>query len=754
MPSHPWLFVRRRCVVFLAVLALALASGVPLWSQIEEEDLPELERPGVDTAVLDLFARARELMQGGDALRARQYLSQVISVIETTLNDQSAKAALDVLVESLGLRARASFDLGDVAQTQADLARLLELHPDFALPPESPADLAQALDARRRSLLGRLRIDAEPADALIYLTRGSEATPSAMLPGSFVPARRLRGGVETPVLAGRFYLVAERPGYAAMRFDIEIATGESKNLPLQLQRESATIQIRTQPIGAVVLVDGIERGRTGAAENTTLSDADPTDTLWVDDLGPGSHDIEIRKDGFRTHRARITVDSLRDMRFQPVVLEAQSATVVFRSLPADAKVTINSRAVRPARGSDGQVSLTVVPGDYRLSIIDDQAGVFESNLVLVDRDRVELNVALRPALVFLGVLGNDQVAASKLRSQLAEALARGGRYTLLDRSSEGAKVLPAAGIEVGALRDLATPGKDRAVVDWARLQQAADRAVPAGAIYALAALDDDLMANDGLLWFWPPAPGPSRPDLRRVAIEDSASYDATCGNLLASLFVKRISLGALLTDSSAAAAPVVMTVDPGGPAARAAIRPGDQVTQLAGTPTFTASDFEALLQKLGSQPVEVEVVAAVGSGARTIQVTPRETLAMIDPSGRDLVYAGAASQILRALEREGGVTPRWQLQLGLALLLMRGEHWQQAVDTLRRIEAPNQSGIGQATVDYYLGMALLRAGPRYFDRAREAFAKAAQNAGGRLLSDDGPLVAPRARARMASLGTD
>ena len=62
------------------------------------------------------------------------------------------------------------------------------------------------------------------------------------------------------------------------------------------------------------------------------------------------------------------------------------------------------------------------------------------------------------------------------------------------------------------------------------------------------------------------------------------------------------------------------------------------------------------------------------------------------------------------------------------------------------------SGLGQATVLYWLGIALAKVGPDHMDDARNAFAQAAQTAGGRLLHNDGPWLEPRARARLTALG--
>jgi len=79
--------------------------------------------------------------------------------------------------------------------------------------------------------------------------------------------------------------------------------------------------------------------------------------------------------------------------------------------------------------------------------------------------------------------------------------------------------------------------------------------------------------------------------------------------------------------------------------------------------------------------------------------------------------------------------------------------WEDTVRTLRAIEdAPTGAGVGQATVEYWLGIALTALGPNYRDTAIQAFRRAAADPDARLFHNDGPWVAPRATARLTELG--
>jgi hypothetical protein len=82
---------------------------------------------------------------------------------------------------------------------------------------------------------------------------------------------------------------------------------------------------------------------------------------------------------------------------------------------------------------------------------------------------------------------------------------------------------------------------------------------------------------------------------------------------------------------------------------------------------------------------------------------------------------------------------------------MRSGEWRRAAEALRGIEAPAGGGVGQATVDYLLGVALLEVDPAaYRDTARELIGRAAEG-GARLEHNDGPPLAARARARLGTL---
>ena len=215
-------------------------------------------------------------------------------------------------------------------------------------------------------------------------------------------------------------------------------------------------------------------------------------------------------------------------------------------------------------------------------------------------------------------------------------------------------------------------------------------------------------------------------------------------------------LGALTIDSALADGPVVARVRPGGPAAAAGVEVGHQIIALGGVPVFSSAQLQAEVIKLeAGEPVKLEV--KVGSQTRNLDLVLGRSYSVVNFADPDVVYPALSAALAAELQRASD-WPRWVLQLNQAGILIRSGDHEQAVRQLRRVDTTGmpsleQPGLGRATLEYWLGLALTQAGPGYVGHAREAFAKAATAEEGRLLSDDGPLVAPRARARLERLGT-
>ena len=641
---------------------------------------------------------------------------------------------------TLGHRAQVQSLFGESEAALGGLERMLSVDPGADLDrDQAPQDLQKAFDSLRRKRIAHVVLIPEPPDPLIRV-QGR-------------PVTQFEDPV--PVLSGTVWIETERPGYAPWREEIEIRPGKTRSVEMTLERRSPVIRLYTRPSGSTVSIDGQERGVTeGIAPPDFLPQTSTvryrseefSDELVIDELGTGLQILEVRKEGFRPYRVELVLDELLDYPMPPIVLEEERGVLALNDLPPDAELLINGKPMAVDQPGARSSRISLPPGEYDVQVASGSQRMFSTRLRLADRQTVEINVRLRPGLAFLGVIGGSASDAASLEESLQNALSRTEKWALLDRTAKGPRAL----LEAGASADLLTAGAFDEI-DWNRVQSAVDREAP-GLLYLVAVLSDDLVdRRKSQVLLFPSAPLPiPEPDRLVIDRSDARSLEALVNTLSPALPLTKPWFGARLIESRLAPHPVVAAVSPGSPAEAADLRVGDQVVALAGTPTFTPRDVE---QRLAVAEVGEILDLGVQSlaGPRTLELRVRNSPAVDRP--RDLEIPTAVSLVELALLRES-TDPgrRWLVLLQQAGLLMQAGDFEAAVRSLQSIDAPQAShGFGQSSVDYWLGLALSRAGGEYLQGARSAFERAADLPSSRFLGHDGPALAPRARARLAAL---
>ncbi len=791
---------RRRFEMLGPILTLVVALSGPLAAQrpgvqeIGRSDL-EIERssrlPPQATAAL---AEAGDLYAEGDSEGAIPILQSVVDTLEPLAvaagNARDLAANDPRLFETLRTAwlylAAARWTLGDRDAADASLDRIVRLDPRFELDAETAGrQLTDRLERRKEELLGRVSFFVLPRDARILV--GDAEFGNAAPPET--PPREERGepgdggdadaaadpetgmdaepGPEpfeppepSPMLVGDYLAFISRPGFLPATAAFTVIGGRDLEVEVELERDSAVVLLRTAPTGAAVLVDGIERGRTaGQAEpwfrpDGPASDHPPEDfseELRVEDLAPGRYRITIEKDGFRSFVTRLQLPDLRDYELPPIVLEREEAVIGLAGLPESAAVLGNGRILRPDRSkSPPQVRLP--PGAYDISVTHGALGYFETSVIAEDRRRLDIEIELRPALVYLGVLGDDPAGARALDAAL-ESFRGASAYSVLGRATEGVAALAGLGVDAEVLRERAAARRE---LDWPAVQEHIQAGLPA-ALYFVAVLNDDLVADAVDLWWWPAAPGPARPDVRTVRIDDGRldgkALVSLAGGLDPDLGLQAPRFGAVLIDSLSADAPIVATVEPRGPAQEAGLRPGMGVLAINGTAAYSTLQLTSVLEDLRPGDV-VELEIQDRDTVRVLTVEPEWGWTQLDVRSPDLLPSAAAARLLQELERTGDI-PRWLLEFDLANLLLAGGDARAAIRSLRTIDAPGRAGLGRETVQYTVGLALQMLGDEgqdaYRARARAVFDALATAERGRLGSDAGPKVGPRARLQAEAL---
>ena len=653
-----------------------------------------------------------------------------------------------LFVRSLLYRAILGYDFGEDDLVQTSLGRILVINPDFDLDsevaasaiPELPGPLEASFAKLQGQRLATVEVQAEPSDATLK-----------------VAGRTVTSGQPHRVLAGTVWIEVQRPGYSPYQNVVELRAGKTWQKEIVLERQSPVLRLRTRPSQAEVFLDGQPLGNTtgqASGEQINVGRYRPeefSNELVVDGIATGVRRLEVRKEGFRPYRAELEVYELLDYAIPPIVLEGERGLLVFRDFPAGGKLVVNG-APRPLDNpSSSRPQVSLPPGDYQVTIESDRASMFSTRLQLADRQTVEVAVRLRPGLAFLGVVGEDANRRRDLDQALRQALARSGKWALLDRSAEAPPLLQSLGITVDALRaeaDATAPGQH---VDWAKLQWSADQRTP-GLLYAMAVVNDTLLARQATVFIWPAAPGPpvaNRWLLPSGAIEPMQRLETALNRPLE---LRRPWLGAILSDSPLSPHPLVFSVTSGGPAEAAGLRPGDLLIAISQVPVFSHRDVE---QRLAA--AEIGEVLDLGvqrqDGPHALRLTLRASPQVVDLKQEGLLPAVVFADLQVAKE---GASPEiaWLIRLDQGRLLLASRQYEEAVRHLRDVNAPQTShGFGQAAVDYWLGLALSNLDGSYRDAARQAFERATSLPEARLDHHDGPFVAPRAAARLLALGS-
>ena len=453
-------------------------------------------------------------------------------------------------------------------------------------------------------------------------------------------------------------------------------------------------------------------------------------------LPAGDYVAEITRPGYMPALVGFTVAAGGDVEVA-VAMERTGAVLLLEGLPEDARIYANGRELRPER-TKIKPEVDVPPGRLDLVVTRGRQDHFETSVVVDDRSWLEVAVEMKPALVFLGTFGQDAAGLRGVASAI-DFLRDDGAHVVLDRSEQGRAVFAERGIDASVLRDWTVAKSELA---WDEIQARFQEETPA-ALYFAAVLSDDLAADSVDLWWWSAAPGPARPDrlsfeLRSGRFEGSALRRlARSLNPAFDVGMQTPDLGVGLIESLKSDALIVATVEPGGPAAAAGLRPGMEVEAIDGEPA-SAEQLANSLNRL--RPGGTVEFAVGGDGEEAAMVIHAEwRWAQLDVLASDLSQAAAAARLLRELDRASD-TPRWLIELDLAALALAAGDPETAIRLLEAIEALERAGPGAETVQYTLGVALSDLAER--QRARSIFES---------LAAAGHGVGPRARLRAGAL---
>ena len=701
---EPAVGITRGGLLLVAVSLLATTLGSPPWASAQAP---------VEQLRL-LFARAETMARVGDYEGAIGFLDRMIEQFDAAESASSEPMQL-LLRRGLMSRAQALWEVGRRAEVDDDLDQVIELAPAYEVNPESvSADFASRFRRRRERRVGFLRIGRFPADLEVSLDgRVLSDIPDIL-----------------PVLAGDHVVEGRRAGYASRREEVSVRNNRTEGVGLSLERSSATLRLATDPPGAVLALNGSVIGATQPSiVNPSATTSLP---LTVDGLLPGWYDIEVTLLEHRTFRQRLEVPDLSDYDLGVLHLDAALGMLVLRGLPPAANLYVDGELTQATRqgGASDQVRLELPVGDHRVMVSMPGAGVFELPFRLEDSATRSVDVRLLPGIAVLGARGGEQLDRDEVLGDLVSELGNMGGWYRMDRRDR----ITDLEFQMDGTLDAA-------------VQRRLEDEIPAS-VFVTVELERP-PATEVVLRLW--AAGSGLPQgVVRLPRGDREALTAWVDEFNTPLAADRAWLGALIIDGGSAGNGIVAALTPDGPAAGAGLIVGDRVLTIDGQPVSGAARVEALLA--GARPfsrlaIGYERGDASGIASVTLGSSPT-VLADVDAVRAVALWATARA----ALESTDTVTPLWVLQTQMAYLLLERGRAEAAVDILRQVRAPS-APFGAATVDYWLGVALLAAPSNDLQAARQALNRAAADSDARLFHNEGPRLALRARVRLAELPT-
>lgn len=195
-------------------------------------------------------------------------------------------------------------------------------------------------------------------------------------------ARILLNGEElgqTPTIRllppGTYKVRLELPGYEPYQEEIEIQPNKTITINAQLVKVVGSIEVLASVEGARVYLDDKE---VGTSPN-----------VLIEDLPAGTYTIQVRKTGYTTYTAPITVKPNVRLKLH-VPMIANAATVVLTSKPEGAQVFLDNEAM----GKTPLTLSTVPPGRHALKVVKEGMATSFRAFQVDMGQKLEVNVNL------------------------------------------------------------------------------------------------------------------------------------------------------------------------------------------------------------------------------------------------------------------------------------------------------------------------------------------------------------------------
>jgi hypothetical protein len=243
------------------------------------------------------------------------------------------------------------------------------------------------------------------------------------------------------------------------------------------------------------------------------------------------------------------------------------------------------------------------------------------------------------------------------------------------------------------------------------------------------------------------ASGSADPDVIEIDLDSPDASSRAVGRLDRGLSFFKPTLGVTVVDVVDLEGPVVVAVDPNGPAAKAGVQPGDVVLRANSQPVPDAAALTTLLAgRKGDEDMTLDLKDRAGAAKKTdvkVFMTPR----LIGLNDQSLLVNKILVDLRGRLEQPGDPITDSVMRLNLAVALARVGAWSAARLELQRVKLNDGPGVSAGTVHYLLGLAAERMG----NNAEAEAAWRAAAASMALITEDGLPVKDLAELRLQAL---
>ncbi len=657
---------RRKSAAWVAT-ALLVAGGAMAFSQ----SLPETGESPEVAADVDRLAEAERAYLSAEFERARDVASEEIERLDALPADARPEGEL---ARAYAILVQALYNLGQTARLEESIDSLIRVSPGYELDPDTAGPkLVERIEARRRALVGRLRVQCEPLPCEELLLDGRPVPPDA------------EGLLSA--LAGARRLTARHHNFVDHEIEaVDVVAGKTIDVVVEMIQRARDVRLATTPGGVEVYLDGVLVGATGPG------DSGEPESLELREVTPGSHVLELRRECFRRleQRFEVVLDRLDPSPMDLGVIELARARGIADLTwdRAEGVLTLDGSPVTPGRHE-------LCPGEHEASLSLAGRRVWFETFDLIDGSTVSLAPTPRPTIA---VVDLDDAPD-------AEVLAFAGEDWNRVRLGRGPQAETARAL-IRQMKDAWSASTvpafpERAVEEAPDVTAAAGRLAPEADLVATWIETESAIRPVTALLLASPGTGLVE-TTAWPAGDDAAPRDA--GRVLgrpASLATPFVGFDAA---DRMTGAPVVAAVHRTGPAAKAGLVPGMVVLGVDGSPLLSATALRRIVSE-ATLPGRLTMEMHDGSETKDISVAIAPNLRVSTPAywrGRFLLPSLAHAELDR-LAGAGAARLHGSLTIGMILAsLGRAEDAALALDRASIDEAMDPSGDARGTVLFVL----------------------------------------------------